>query len=196
MKKFMTILIVGMILLFTNGCRALLPSAEITVQSRWQDYSSAKKDYDKIIPEKTSMEDLVKMGFTPYQEPNIKILTATDVVNLFMPNPSIKIEDLDEGIQKCIKNREKCTAYRIEPSIIHSKRIGNFWLDLFTFKRDTISSGWEFRGLITIVDDLVTYRDPSAGRPSIKTEEIVKKPLGPLQEIGGLLPGAAPGLWR
>jgi hypothetical protein len=49
--------------------------------------------------------------------------------------------------------------------------------------------------LITIVDDVVTYRDPAGGRPLVRTEEVVKKPLGPLQEIGGVIITEAPKLW-
>ena len=85
--------------------------------------------------------------------------------------------------------KARCTSYRIEPSIQDSRRIGNFWLDLFTFKRHTRITGWEFRGLIILVDDVVVYKDPEGGRPAIHTEEVQKKPLGPLQDAATVLPG-------
>jgi len=181
-------------LLAFMGCGSLLPSGKVTVKSPWMDYDSAKADYEKVKPGITTTEELSKMGFTPTGVPNIRIMNATEVIILFMPTPAIKIETLDPGIQKCIESRDRCTAYKIEPSIVDSKRIGNFWLDFLTFKRNTVASGWEFRGLITIVDGVVTYRDPAGGRPLISTEEIQKRPLGPLQDLGGIIQGTAPSL--
>ncbi len=178
------------------GCGSLLPSTKVLVKSRWQDYGSVRADYEKIIPEKTTLEELNRMGFAPDEEPNIRIINATDIVNMFMPNSSIRLEDLSPGIQKCIEVRERCTAYRIELTILNSQRIGSFWLDLFTFRRDTVATGWEFRGLVTMVDGVVTYRDPAGGRPAISTEEIQKKPLGPLQDIGNVVQGTLPGFIR
>ena len=196
MKTCINFLATFLALLIAMGCSSLLPSSKVTVKSPWKDYDSAKLDYEKIIPGTTTVAELNKLGFTPYDVPNIRILNATEIITVFMPTPAIKIEDLDPGIQKCIESKDRCTAYKIEPSIVDSTRIGNFWLDFFTFKRSTLSSGWEFRGLITIVDNVVTYRDPAGGRPAISTEEVQKKPLGPLQDIGGIIQGATPSLLR
>jgi hypothetical protein len=173
-----------------------LPSSQTTVKSPWQDFNSAKLEYEKIIPEKTTMDDLNKMSFNPYKVPNIKIMNVTEIIGVFLPNPSITLEDLDPGLQKCVEKRQRCTAYKIEPGEMDNRRVGNFWLDLFSFKRHTIVTGWEFRGLITIVDDVVTYRDPPGGRPLVRTEEVVNKPLGPAQEIGGVIITEAPRLWQ
>jgi hypothetical protein len=195
MKTRLKSLLMGIIFLILTGCAALLPSSKATVNSPWDDFNSAKQEYEKIIPEITTVSDLKKMSFNPYEVPNIRILNVTEIIGVFLPNPSIRIEDLDPGIQKCIEKKQRCTAYRIEPGVLDKKRVGNFWADLFTFKRHTIDTGWEFRGLITIVDDVVTYRDPAGGRPLVRTEEVVKKPLGPLQEIGGVIITEAPKLW-
>jgi hypothetical protein len=174
-------------LLIPSGCASLLPRSETTVNSPWTDFNGAKGDYEKIVPGSTTVTDLNRMGFNPYEVSNIRIMNVTDIIAIFMPNPSIRIEDLEAGIRHCILKRERCTAYRVEPSVHNKKRVGNFWADLFTFKQHTIDTGWEFRGLITIVDDVVTYRDPAGGRPKIQAEEVVVKPLGPLQEIGGTI---------
>jgi hypothetical protein len=188
-------LVILIFLLITTGCANLLPSSQTTVNSPWKDFNSAKLEYEKIIPDKTTVEDLKKMSFNPYEIPNIRIMNVTEIIGVFLPNPSIKMEDLDPGIQKCIDKRQRCTAYKFEPAILDKKRVGNFWADLFMFKRHTIDTGWEFRGLITIVDDVVTYRDPAGGRPLVRTEEVVNKPLGPAQEIGGVIITEAPKLW-
>jgi hypothetical protein len=171
------------------GCASLLPTSKATIESPWQEFDSAKVDYGKIFPGTTTMEELNQIGFDPYKVPNIRILNATDTINIFLSNPSIRIESLDPGVQKCFEMKARCTSYRIEPSIQDSKRIGNFWLDLFTFKRHTVLTGWEFRGLIILVDDVVVYKDPLGGRPTIHTEDLQIKPLGPLQDAATIIPG-------
>lgn len=95
---------------------------------------------------------------------------------------------MDPGVQKCVEVKARCTSYRIEPSVLDSKRIGSFWLDLLTFKRHTVATGWEFWGLIIIIDNIVVYKDPIGGRPSINSEEVQNKPLGPLQDVVNIIP--------
>lgn len=175
------VIMISSLLLFA-GCASLLPSGKAVVNSPWQNFDSAKADYEKIVPGKTTIEELNNTGFNPHTMPNIRILNATDTINVFMQNPSMRIENLDPGVQKCSEMKASCMSYRIEPSIVHSKRVGNVLLDLLTFKRHTVSKGWELRGLIIIVDNVVVYKDPAGGRPSINTEEVQTKPLGPLQD--------------
>ncbi len=119
-----------------------------------------------------------KWGVTPAGEVTLEALT----INIFMQNPLMRIENLDPGVQKCAEAKTHCTSYRIEPSIVDSKQVGNVLLNLLTFKRHTVSTGWEFRGLIILVDNVVVYKDPAGGRPSIHTENLQNKPLGPLQD--------------
>lgn len=194
MGKIFCLSIGVMALLICTSCTSLLPSSKVTVKSPWIDYESAKADYLKIIPAKTTMKELNELGFDPFNVPNIRIMRSTEIIGVFIPNSSIEIESLAPGIQKCIESKANCIAYMIEPSIMSSKRSGNFWADMFTFKRTTTINGWEFRGLVIIVDGIVTYRDPAGGRPLISSEEVHKKPLGPLQEIGSVLENTAQNL--
>jgi hypothetical protein len=182
MKTFCKILAIGLVCFLYAGCSYLLPTSKAMIISPWQDFNSANAEYEKIVPGKTTIDELNGLGFNPHTVPNVRILNATDTINIFMQNPSMRIENLDPGIQKCAEARPRCTSYRIEPSTVNSKRVGSVWLDLLTFKRHTVSTGWEFRGLIVIVDNVVVYKDPAGGRPLINTEEIQKKPLGPLQD--------------
>jgi hypothetical protein len=182
MKTVGKLLVLGFFCFLYAGCSFLLPTSKTTVISPWQDFDRAKAEYEKITPGKTTLEELNKLGFNPYVVPNIRILNATDTINIFMQNPSMRIENLDPGVQKCAEAKTNCTSYRIEPSIVDSKRIGNVLLDLLTFKRHTVSTGWEFRGLIILVDSVVVYKDPAGGRPTIHTEDVQTKPLGPLQD--------------
>lgn len=195
MKAYGKSLLMITLFLMVTGCAGLLPSTTIITKSPWENFDGAKATYEKIQPGTTNVNDLKKLGFDPFLVPNIKILNVTEVINVFLPNPSIKKEDLDPGIQKCIDSKDRCTAYQITPSTIYVKRVGNFWLDLFTFKRHTVNSGWEFKGLITLVDNVVTYRDPPGGRPLINTDQVDVKPLGPIQEVGSVIIAEIPVLW-
>jgi hypothetical protein len=194
-KTYCNSLVMIVLSLMFTACAALLPHSTITTQSPWENFDGAKLTYDRIIPGTTTVADLKKFGFDPFLTPNIKIMNVTEVEAIFLPNPSIKKEDLDIGIQKCIESKDRCTAYQILPGILNVKRIGNFWLDLFTFKRQTVNTGWEFKGLIIIVDNVVTYRDPPGGRPLIHTDQIDVKPLGPIQEIGTVIITEIPRIW-
>ncbi len=100
-----------------------------------------------------------------------------------MPNPSIRKEDLDEGIQWCIEAQWGCKAYRFEPQVLKSKRYGNVLLDLFNFKRKTQDTGWKFSALIVLVNGTVVYKLWS-GNPTIDEVRETTNPLGPLQGAG------------
>ena len=56
-------------------------------------------------------------------------------------------------------------------------------LDLFGFRRKTKISGWEFKAIIVLKNDLVVYKI-SGGKPKVDELLDEKKPLGPLQNIG------------
>ncbi len=174
------------IVLITIGCSTLLPSSRITVQSPWNSFDDAKASFDKIIPLKTTAQELQSLGFDPFSTPNIRILTYLDIMNRFMPNPSIKKEDLDEGIQACINAKANCKAYEFEPKIMKTKRYGNFWLDFFNFRRQTKESGWKFEAIIILIDNIVVYK-LSGGSPKIDENRETKNPLGPLQNVDDLL---------
>lgn len=189
-RRLPVVLLLSVLSMLVTGCASLLPTGKTLVNSPWQDYNGALADYERIIPGRTRVEELTAIGFDPFKVPNIRILNATDTINIFMTNPSMRMENLDPGVQRCAEARSRCTSYRIEPSLLNSKRVGNVLLDLLTFKRHTIATGWEFKGLIVLVDDVVVYKDPAGGRPTVHTEDEQIKPLGPLQDPVTILPAA------
>jgi hypothetical protein len=173
------------IALIVTGCGSLLPSSKQTTRSPWVSFGDAKASFDKIIPFQTTAKEMQELGFDPFSTPNIEILTYVDIMNLFMPNPSINMEDLDEGIRSCIKAKSACTAYEFDPQILHSERHGNVILDLFNFRRKTVESGWRFEALIVLVNDTVVYKI-WGGNPIIDEQRDTKNPLGPLQNSGDM----------
>jgi hypothetical protein len=169
------------------GCAGLLPREKRTTQSPWNSFEKSRESFDRITPYKTSTEELNSLGFDPFKTPNVKILTYLDIVRLFIPNETIKKEDLDKGIQECIKQRENCKAYAVDLQNLNSRRYGNFWKDFLQFERKTRETGWSFNALIVILDETVVYK-LWGGEPIIHREEETKKPLGPLQNMEVIKP--------
>ncbi|MDA8388524.1 MAG: hypothetical protein M0Z58_07690 [Nitrospiraceae bacterium] len=170
----------------TAGCGGLLPSTRKTVQSPWVNFYQAKHAYDQIEVEKSTAKSLRDLGFDPYINPNVQILTYVDIIQRFMFNPSIRMKDLAPGLQRCIRAGTECRAYSITPGITSDVRKGNFFLDFFNFKRHIHETGWNFQALVVMVDDTVVYKQ-WGGNPAIDSTTITKNPLGPLQSAGDLL---------
>jgi len=164
----------------------MLPSSKLTAKSPWDSFGEAKSAFDKITLYQTTTGEMQALGFDPFTTPNIRILTYVDIMNRFMPNPSVKKEELAEGIQFCIDAKADCSAYEFDPQVIKSQRYGNVLLDLFNFRRRSTESGWKFEALIVMVDHIVVYK-LWGGNPMIDQNKETKNPLGPLQSPGDIL---------
>jgi hypothetical protein len=181
--------------LFLSGCGvSLLPTTIDMVRSPWESFEEAQAAFDKVIVYETDMVGLKKLGFDPFSTANMKILTYLDIMDRFMPNPAIKKEDLDQGVRECIDAQNGCHAYEMTVEVLNSERRGNVFLDLFGFKRKTYRSGWQFQSLFVINEGFVAYK-LWGGKPHINETSLQKKPLGPLQEGGDAVVGAARALF-
>jgi hypothetical protein len=171
-----------------SGCStpSLLPRQQKIVITPWHSFGEAKNAFDRITPYQTKKNELEEFGFAPPVTPNIQILNYLDIMERFMPNQSITIKDLALGLQDCLADQEECTAYEIIIRKFDSQRFGNVFLDLFNFRRKTTVSGWDFKALIVIKDDLVVYT-LSSGTPETDEFHDSKNPLGPLQSADTFL---------
>lgn len=176
----------GGLLICSMGCKALLPKEDKRTQNKWQSFHDAQKAFDQIAPHKTTLEDLHAMGFDYSKTPNLKILTYLEIIDRFIPNASIALEDLDPDVRDCIEAKDACQAYELELGQQKKDRFGNVPLDVFGFKKNTHVTGWNFRALVLIKDDLVIYKLRS-GVPNIDRVEKKTKPLGPFQEMDGVV---------
>jgi len=169
------------------GCAGMLPSMKQTTKSPWKTFEDAKRSFDKIEANKTTSEDLKKLGFDPFETPNVKLITYLELIEKFMPNQSIRIEDLDLGVQECLKARDLCQGYEVTPKVSNSVRYGSVFLDLFNFRRRTSTRGWIFNALIVLKENLVVHK-VWGGEPNVSEIEDKRNPLGPLQDINKALP--------
>ena len=110
------ILATALLGLVLSGCSTSpLPSGHKRSFTSWTTFDEAKQAYDKVVVRQTTFEDLKILGFDPFTTPNVKRLTYLDVINFFMPNPSIKIEQLAPGLQQCLWARAKCYGVEAWP---------------------------------------------------------------------------------
>ena len=180
MKKIFFLLYIVFVV---SGCTSLLPSAKQTILSPWQSFDEAKTAFDKIIPYKTTGEELKWLGFDPFLTPNIKILTYLDIAST---TAFINRQNMDEGLLACVEAKTDCHAYEFESKFIAKKRYGNFWLDFLNFRRQTRETGWKFKALIVTINGTVVYK-LWAGNPLIDEKTDTKNPLGPLQDTGDMI---------
>lgn len=173
-------------MLLTSSCTGLLPSVEKTTQSPWNSFDSAKESFDKIIPQKTTSEDLKTLKFDPFETANVKLITYLDLIERFIPNESIGLDDLPSGVRSCLEAKEACQGYEVNPQKVNNKRYGNVLLDLLNFRRQTKIFGWKFSALVVLQEGLVVYK-LWGGEPNVLQFEDKRNPLGPLQEIGEVL---------
>ena len=150
--------------------------------SEIETFSDAQHAYDRIIPYKTSMTELKELGLDPYSNPNVTIRSYRQVIHDFMPaNSNISVEDLPEGVQECLRVRERCEAYEVTLGKTETKREGNLLLDMLRFQRLRVTTGWSFTPSIVMVDKQVVYK-LWTGTPQIVQRKHETNPLGPLQD--------------
>jgi hypothetical protein len=163
-----------------------LPTEVRRTRTPWKNFEEAQAAFDRIVPHQTTVADLKGLGFDPIATPNVKILTYLDLINRFLPNNSITMQDLQPDVRACIESKDCCHAYELTLDVSNNKRYGNVCLDVFGFKKDTHITGWSFKALIIVKDDVVAYKLRSA-EPNVDRYERKVKPLGPLQELDGMV---------
>jgi hypothetical protein len=177
----------------STGCKSVLLPMDNNYQPQnsWQTYEQALAAFDKIVPHQTSVHDLCSMGFDPTNSPNMKVMTYLDVIQRFLPNQSVSKADMPNDVRYCLEAKDGCRGYELVIDSTKRKRYGNVPLDMLGFKKSTRITGFTFRALLVVQNDVVTYK-LSSGEPNIDRVEKKYKPLGPFQEVEGLaakLPG-------
>lgn len=173
--------------LLVAGCAALLPTSREQVVSPWGSFAEAEAAIEKIVPYETRRGDLGKLGISPHDNPNVTLLTYSDVALRFPIGNAVPADRLARGIRECLAAGDACTGLAIAVRQIRRDRKGNFWLDALNFRRETEVTGWSFNALLLLVDDLVVFKS-HGGQPVIEERESSRQPLGPFQGWGETLP--------
>jgi hypothetical protein len=168
--------------MFLSACSTILPEGESRVGLGWKDFEHARKAFETIQPYQSTRVDVHAMGLDPFKNTSVAILSYSDILQRFGTGNVLRPEQLEKGVRECMESGKRCTGYQLSVRELKNKRVGNAWLDLFNFKRQTDSDGWSFNGLIVFVDDQVVLT-LHGGQPKIHESTIQKNPLGPLQTL-------------
>ncbi len=177
--------VVIMTLIWLSGCSSLLPSEQVEAQSPFSDYLDAEMRYSQAVNGITSRSELFSLGFDPLAEGNGKMLSFIDVRLMFV-QPNIPIAYLPDGLVKCLEAKDRCIGYAFEFNKTDTQRVGNFWADVFNFRKRREHQGWAFRAVFVLVDNTLVHK-VSNGEPNIRHLEVRRNPLGPLQGAGEFL---------
>lgn len=154
-------------------------SSETT--SPWASFDEARAAIERIVPGRTTTEELRAAGIDPYASANVQLLSYSDVMLRF-PSSS-GLEQPDAGLRQCLRAGKGCTGYAISARGAKRDRTGTFWQDALGFKRVVEVTGWSFNALVLLVDDRVVYT-LYGGQPKLHELEVTRQPLGPLQNVG------------
>lgn len=169
--------------LLLQGCSALLPRTKNEVISSWTGYDDAVKSLAAIAPYTATREDVHRLGLDPRTNAAITVLHFADLLQKFAAASLIKPEHVDPGIRDCLRAGKQCYGYTVSVKKLDRRRVGNFMLDMFNFKRETVTTGWSVEALLVFVDDKLVY-ELIGGQPTINEYEVKRNPLGPLQNVG------------
>lgn len=184
--KYFCFLSSALILTILSGCSSLLPKEKNLTVGIWNSYEEAENTFDLITPYVTNIHDLIDLNLNPEGNKNITILNYAEIANRFDLGGGIKEYIPDKGISECIIAKSECRGYLVNEKVLKSKRYGNFLSDLLNFKRKTDITGWEFKGVILIKNNLVVYK-LSSGIPALHEKVESFRPLGPFQGGGFLV---------
>lgn len=168
--------------LLMGGCSSMLPRA-VSESSPFKSFDEARNAVDGLVPMKSDVAALTRLGIDPVHHPNTIILTPADIVRQFVPSALLKREDLDPGVLACLEARDACRGWQMTAARIVKARTGNFFSDFTNFKRRSETTGWRFNAIVLLVNDVVVYR-AWGGQPNVNETELNTNPLGPLQEMG------------
>lgn len=173
------------LLVLLGGCSSLLPSERAEVLSPFPDYAAAESRYLQARPGVTDRAELFSLGFDPVANGNARTLSFLDVRMMFV-QPNIPLDFLPDSLVTCLQAKERCTGYAFDFNQTDTQRTGNFWADVFNFRKHREVKGWAFRAVFVLVDDTLVHK-MSNGEPQIRRLQVERNPLGPLQGAGEFL---------
>lgn len=181
-KRCLSFVFISGAWVFLQGCASLLPTST-TNAAQFKSFNEARLTIESLVPYQSDLTTLAPLGIDPIQQPNTLILTHSDIAKRVINGNLQNRDDLDKGIQDCLKAGDACRGWEIKASRITWTRTGSFFMDFVNLKRTTETSGWRFNATILMVNGVVVHRT-WGGQPAIQELEIRKNPLGPLQDGG------------
>jgi hypothetical protein len=166
-----------------GGCKAMLPKTSTDGHIGFDTFEAAEQALERVVPFRTTLSELEALGFKVRDSSNVLRIGYPDSIARLAPNSAVPLSTLDPGIRECIAARDACSLYEFHFGRRDQRRVGNFLLDFFNFKRRTAVSGWRFSALVAVKSDKVVFAS-YGGEARIDHVEERRNPLGPLQSSG------------
>jgi len=164
------------------ACGTLLPRETENAAQDFDSYREVQFAYSSVNPTVTQTPELARLGFYIDSAPNVRILSYLGVMEHFMPTGSVTINDVDPAVRRCIEARQTCVGYVFNFQHREEQRVGNVALDMLSFSRTTVTTGWSAEVLFLVEDRTVIYKLLS-GSPNVDERHENVRPLGPLQDL-------------
>ncbi len=169
--------------LWLAGCGNLLPRGSTATPSSFQTFAQAQAALEQIEPFRTRAGQLPQLGFDPVGGANVTVIPYPELLGRLAPYPGVAMQELDPGIQQCIRAQAGCSAWLFRFERQSRRREGGFWADFLNIRRITHVQGWWFEALVVTSGGTVLFRN-FAGQPQIERTDRQTNPLGPLQPAG------------
>ncbi len=168
------------------GCsKTLLPREQNTKKMIWKSYDEVDAAYNQVIPNKTTVADLINMHMAPKTGSNVSVINYVQIRTMFGAQANDK--DIPAVVENCLLLFDQCTGYVLHAGDQQSQRTGNVILDITNFHRQTETTGWEFEAFFIMQKDLVVYK-LSSGNPEDQSTKDQRNPLGPFQNFSPGIP--------
>jgi hypothetical protein len=165
-----------------SGCGTLLPHQTENAAQDFESYRDVQFSFNQVEPRVTQTPELARIGFHADSSPNVHILSYLGVMERFMPGGAVGINDVAPEVRRCIEARDSCVGYVFNFEHREEQRVGNVALDMLSFSRTTLTTGWSAEVLFLVEDRTVIYKLLS-GSPNVDEREETVRPLGPLQDV-------------
>ena len=182
-RRYATLAAVSVVGLTLVGCASLglLPDKTATAQDQtFVNYHDVVAAYSNIVPGRTRVAELGRLGFDVAAQPGAETLSYLGVIERFMPRQSAGFDRLAAPVQSCIAAQQRCSAYVFRPAQLEQERTGNLLFDLLGFDHTTIDRGWTSEVVLLIQDGRVAYKAMS-GKPHV---EGYHEDVGPTRYLG------------
>jgi len=167
----------------SSGCSTILPAGSVDDHIGFDSFEAAEQALARVVPYRTTVPELEALGFKVRESANVVRIIYPDSIARLAPNSSVPLDTMDQGIRECIAARMACDVYEFRFGRQQQRRVGNFLLDFFNFKRRIVVSSWRFNALVVVKQETVLFTSHGGEPQNDHVEERVN-PLGPLQSIG------------
>jgi hypothetical protein len=179
MRRPAVLLLLAALLGPSAACSNLLPRSTSS-NSPFRTFEEAKEAFDAVEVGRTRTGELVDLRIDP-QRQGVTLLSGAQLISLYLPNDAATLALHDEGVQRCGQSPGRCQGWVVDVERDRRRRKGVWLLDALRIKRVRERGGFDFTGVLLVLDDVVVHKIWS-GVPRRRVESTRIQPLSFLQE--------------